>query len=136
MDDTRTGEMTPHQAVHPSPRPAAATSLATAAKHLEPKTSYLVHETTDAVTVAWDGMIIQPTLHNTPQPTGRFAKWPVHSFAQFRFDRLECGTHAFGHRMSMDRELATSTPPNFDSRFICTRRWWSVLAQHARQQSV
>jgi hypothetical protein len=73
---------------------------------MEPKTSYLVHETTNAVTVARDGMIVQPALHNAPQPTGRFAKWPVHAFTQFCFDRLERGTHAFGHRMPMDREPA------------------------------
>ena len=98
--------MTSHKTLHPSPRPTTATSLAAAAKHVEPKTSYLVHETTNAVTVARDGMIVQPALHNAPQPTGRFAKWPVHAFTQFCFDRLERGTHAFGHRMPMDREPA------------------------------
>jgi hypothetical protein len=58
MDDARTGEMAPRKTLHPSPRPATATSLATVAKHLEPNTSYLVHKTFDAVTIVWDGMII------------------------------------------------------------------------------
>ncbi len=79
MDDARTGEMTPHKAVHPSPRPATATSLTAAAKHLEPKTSYLVHETTDPVAVARHGMIVQPALDNSSQPAARFAKRTVHS---------------------------------------------------------
>jgi len=104
MDDARTGKMTPGKTLHPIPRPTTATSLTAAAEHVEPKTSDLVYKTANAVTVARDGVIIQPALHNTPQPTGRFAKWPVHSLTQFSFDRLECGTHAFGHRMSMDRE--------------------------------
>ena len=61
---------------HPSPRPATATSLNTAAEYFQPETSHLVHEAADAVTVAGDGMIIQPALDNASQPTGRFAKRP------------------------------------------------------------
>ena len=72
---------------HPSPRPATATSLTTAAEYFQPETSHLVHEAADAVTVAGDGMIIQPALHNASQPTGRFAKWPMHSLSQLCFNR-------------------------------------------------
>ena len=97
MDDVRTGEMMPRKALHPNPCPTPATSLAASANHPEPQTSDLVYESTDAVTVAWDGMIIEPSPHNASQPTGRFAKWSVHSFAQTSFDRVERGTHAFRH---------------------------------------
>ena len=76
------GRCVTHQTVHPLPRPARATSLAAATNDMQPQTSYLVHETTDPVTVARNGMIIQPALHNTSQPAGRFAKWPVHAFSQ------------------------------------------------------
>ena len=72
MDDARTREMMPRQALHPCPRPAVTTSLAAAANHLEPLTSDLVHNTTDAVSVARDGVIVQPALHNVSQPTGVF----------------------------------------------------------------
>ena len=51
-------------------------------------------------------MIVQPVLDYTSQPASRFAKWPAHSLSQFRFDRLQCRTYAFGHRMSMDCESA------------------------------
>ena len=79
VDNPWTGEMTSRKTLHPSPRPATATALTTAADTMQPETSYLVHEAADAVTVAWDGMIIQPSLDNTSQPSGRFAYWPVHS---------------------------------------------------------
>ena len=52
MYDAWTGEMTPHEALHPCPRPAIATSLTAAANHFEPQTSYLVDETGDAIAVA------------------------------------------------------------------------------------
>ena len=106
MDDAWTGEMTPHEALHPCPRPAIATSLTAATNHFEPQTSYLVDETGDAVTVARDGMIVQPSTHNASQPSGRFTKWPVHSLSQFRFDRLQCRTHALGHGVAMNGEPA------------------------------
>ena len=106
MGDAWTGEMTPREALHPFPCPSVASSLATAANHAKPLTSDLVHETADAVTVARDGMIIQPALHNASQPSSRVAKGVVHSLSQFRLDRLERGTHAFGYRVSMDREPA------------------------------
>jgi len=56
--------MFPHQSVHTLPCPAT-TSLATAANDVKPQTSYLVDETTDAITVARDGMIVQPSLDNS-----------------------------------------------------------------------
>ncbi len=71
VDNPRTGEMTPGKALHPGPRPTTATTLTTVADDFQPQTSHLVHEATDAVTVARDGMIIQPALHNASQPTGR-----------------------------------------------------------------
>ncbi len=80
--------MTPCKALHPSPRPATANKLTAAADYFQPKTSHLVHETADAASVAGDGMVIQPALHNASQPAGRLAKWPVHSLSQFRFDRM------------------------------------------------
>ena len=49
MEDAGTGKMTSGETLHPCPRPATATALAAAANHLEPETSHLVHETTDAV---------------------------------------------------------------------------------------
>ena len=97
VDNARTGEMTSRKTLHPSPRPATTTKLTAAADYPQPETSYLVHEAADAVTVARDGMIIQPTLDNASQPASRFAKWAVHSLSQFRFDRLQGRTHAFCH---------------------------------------
>ena len=106
MEDPRTGEMASGETLHPSPRPATATTLTAAADYFQPKTSHLVHEAADAVTVARDGMIIQPTLDNTSQPTGRLAKWPVHSLSQFSFDRLQGRADAFRHGVAMDGEPA------------------------------
>ena len=63
------------------PMSIGASALATAANHPKPQTSNLVHETADAVTVARDGMIIQPALHNASQPSTRFAKGAVHSLS-------------------------------------------------------
>ena len=103
MKDAGTRKMFPHQSVHTLPGPFA-TSLAAAANHFEPQTSYLVHETDDAIAVARNGMIVKPSTHNASQPSGRFAKWPVHSLSQFRLDRLQCRPHAFGHRVAMNGE--------------------------------
>jgi len=97
MDDAGTRKVTPHKATHAVPRPTMATALTTSANHTKPITSYLVHETADAMSVARDGMIVQPALHNRPQPTSRFAKRPVHSLPQRRLDRLERPAHAFRH---------------------------------------
>ena len=86
MDDAGTGEMKPRKTLHSLPCPTTVTTLTAAAKHGQPVASCLVNETADAVTVARDGMIIQPALHDTPQPTTRFAHRPVHSLSQFRLD--------------------------------------------------
>ncbi len=80
--------MTPGKTLHPGPRPTTATTLTTVADDFQPQTSHLVHEATDAVTVARDGMIIQPALHNASQPTSRFANGPVHLPSQFSLDLL------------------------------------------------
>jgi len=103
MDNMGTWKMFSHQSVHTLPIPAT-TSLTATANHVKPHTSYLVNKTSNPVAVARDGMIIQPTLDNSSQPAGRFAKWPVHALSQFYFDHLQCRTHAFSHRMSMDCE--------------------------------
>ena len=79
--------MLSHQMVHSLPSPTA-TSLAAAANDVKPQTSYFVHESADPVAVARDGVIVQPSLDDAAQPASRFAKRPVHSLAQFRFDRL------------------------------------------------
>ena len=42
--------------------------------HVQPQTGHLIDETTDPVTVARDGVKIQPTLNNASQPSSRFAK--------------------------------------------------------------
>ena len=106
MDDAWTGKMASRKTLHPSPRPAAATALRAAANYTQPETSYLVHEAVDAVRVARDGVIIQPTLHNASQPSSRFAYWSVHSLSQISFDRLQRGADAFCHRMAMNSEPA------------------------------
>ena len=66
MEDPWTGKMTPGKALHARPRPAVATSLTAASKHLEPRSSDFADEALDAVNVAGDGMIIQPALHHLP----------------------------------------------------------------------
>ncbi len=73
MDDTHARKMAPAKALHPRPRPATATMLAAAADYAHPMTSHLVSKAADAATVVRDGMIIQPTLYNASQPSGRFA---------------------------------------------------------------
>jgi len=97
MDDTHAGKMTPCKALHPRPCPATTTSLTAAADYSHPETRHLVNKATDAATVIGDGMIVQPALYNASQPSGRFAKWVVHSLSQLRLDRLQRRTHAFGH---------------------------------------
>ncbi len=86
MNDAGTREMKPRNTLHSLPRPPMATTLTATAKYGQPVASYLVNETADAVTVARDGVIIQPALYDTPQPTPRFAYRPVHSLSQFRLD--------------------------------------------------
>ena len=83
--------------LHPLPSPAASATLTTPAYYSKPETRDLIDETAEALAVTRDGMIIQPALHNAPQPATRFAYRPVHSLSQVRFDRLEFGTHAHRH---------------------------------------
>jgi len=57
-------------------------------KRRQPKPSDLIDESTQAATVARNGMIVQPALHNTPQPAARFAERVMHTFPQLLFDLL------------------------------------------------
>jgi len=98
--------MKPREAVHTLPSPSAATTLAATPKDRKPVSNDLVDETTDADAVAGDGVIIQPALYHSPQPSTCFAYWPVHSPSQISLDLLEFGTHAFRHRTTMDHEPA------------------------------
>ena len=63
MNDARAGETASGETLHPSPSPAAATTLTAAAQHAKPLSSHFVDKTPQAVTVARDGVIIQPALH-------------------------------------------------------------------------
>jgi len=53
--------------LHSFPCPLAATTLTPPTDHRQPEPSDLVNEATQAVTVARDGVIVQPALHDTPQ---------------------------------------------------------------------
>ncbi len=81
MGNPRTGQMTPCETLHPFPGPSFGSSLATAANHAKPQACDLVHETADVVTVARDGMVVQPALHNASKPSSRVAKGMVHSLS-------------------------------------------------------
>ncbi len=88
MSDARAREITLRQTVHALPRPFRATSLATTTNDAQPQSSDLTDETIEPLTVAGHGVVIQPALHDTSQPTARFAQRSVHPLSQFRFDRL------------------------------------------------
>ncbi|MEZ6032830.1 MAG: hypothetical protein R3C17_07045 [Planctomycetaceae bacterium] len=92
--------------LHSGPSPLAATTLTPTPDDRQPEPGNLVNETTQAVTVARDGMIVQPTLHDTPQPAARFAERTMHTFPQVLLDLLKGRTHSFGNRVTMDREPA------------------------------
>ena len=86
MNEAGTGKMKPRQTLHSLPGPTTTTTLTATSKCGKPVSSYLADETADAVTVAGDGVIIQPAPHNAPQPTTRFAHRPVHSLSQCSLD--------------------------------------------------
>ena len=104
MDDARTREIAPCQTFHTVPSPAAASPLTAAAKLPQPVTSHFVYETAEAAAVAGHGVVVQPALHDAPQPAARFAKRTVPAFPQRGFDRWQRGLNAFGHRIPRDRE--------------------------------
>ena len=106
MSDAWTRQMQTDKPMHSVPCPLAATTLTPPTDDRQPEPSDLIDEPTQAVTVARDGMIVQPTLHNTPQPATRFADRTMHTFPQLIFDLLKRRTHAFGYRVTMDREPA------------------------------
>jgi len=106
MSDAGTRQMQTDKPMHSFPCPLAATTLTPPTDHRQPKPGGLVNETTEAMTVARNGMIVQPALHNTPQPATRFADRTMHTFPQLLFDLLKGRTHAFGYRVTMDREPA------------------------------
>ena len=110
MDNPLTGQMPSHKTMHAFPCPTVTTSLAASTYHLQPQTSYLVHESTNTTTVVWDGLIIQPPLYHTSQPPGSFAQWPVHAFVQLNFDRLKSGAYAFGNGVAVYRERPIFPP--------------------------
>ncbi len=51
-------------------------------------------------------VIIQPPLYNPSQPSSRFADRPVHPSAEFRFNLVECCSHAFARTIAMDGKPA------------------------------
>ena len=65
MNDSRVGQMPSGKTLHPRPRPSTATSLASSANTPEPKADDLFDEAIDTNAVAGNGMIVQPSLHNT-----------------------------------------------------------------------
>ncbi len=87
MDNAGSGQMPPHQEVHPIPSPIMATLLTAATYQLHPPTAHLVHELAYKATVVRDGMIIKPPLHYSPQPSGRLPQWSMHPSPQVLFDR-------------------------------------------------
>lgn len=105
------GKMLADQPLHPRPCPAVLSSLTATPDHPEPVASHLVHKASDAVAVARHGMIVQPSLHHSPQPSGGFAQWPVHPFAQCQPDRLQLHSHPFRNRMPMDGETPVLPRP-------------------------
>ena len=104
MDNVGTWEMAGREAVHPFPSPAAASALAPPANCIEPVTSHLLDEAFQLPHVEGNGMVIQPSLNNTPQPPARFARRLMHSLVEFRADFVEFGTYAFTHAVAMDGE--------------------------------
>ena len=72
--------------MHSFPCPRAATTLTPPTDHRQPEPCGLVNEATQAMTVARDGVIVQPALHNTSQPAARFAERTMHTFSQLLFD--------------------------------------------------
>ena len=106
MGDAGTRQMQTDKPLHSFPCPLAATTLTTPTKRRQPVPGGLGNETMQAVAVARDGVIIQPALHNAPQPATRFADRTMHTFPQLLFDLLKRRTHAFGYRVTMDREPA------------------------------
>ena len=94
--------MAAHQSVQPLPGPTRATALAAAAQDRQPRTSHLVHETANPVTIARHGMIIQPALYNASKPAGRFAKRPVPALSQLLLDRLQRCTQTLRHTVTLD----------------------------------
>jgi len=88
MSDAGTWQMQTDKPMHSFPCPLAATTLTPSADSRQPKPCDLIDEPTQAVTVAWNGMIVQPTLHNTPQPATRFADRTMHTLPQLLFDLL------------------------------------------------
>ena len=106
MSDAGTGQMQTDKPMHAFPCPLAAATLTPPTDHRQPVPSDLIDEPTQATTVARNGMIVQPALHNTPQPATRFADRTMHTFPQLLFDLLKGRTHTFGDRVTMDREPA------------------------------
>ncbi len=106
MGDAGTRQMQTDEPLHSVPCPLAATTLTPTTDHRQPEPSDLVNETTQAATVARDGVIVQPALHNTPQPASRFADRTMHTFPQLLLDLLKGRTHTCGYRVTMDREPA------------------------------
>ena len=106
MSDAWTRQVPSDKPMHSCPCPLAATTLTPPTDHRQPEPCDLIDETAQAVTVARDGVIVQPALYNTPQPAARFADRTMHPFPQLLLDLLKGRTHAFGNRVTMDREPA------------------------------
>jgi len=96
MGDAGTRQMQTDEPLHSFPCPLAATTLTPLTDHRQPEPSDLVNETAQAVTVARDGVIVQPALHNTPQPATHFAGRTMHTFPQLLVHLLKGHTHTFG----------------------------------------
>ena len=97
--------------LHPVPCPTIAATLTTAANYRQPQLCDLVNKTAQALTVARDGMVTQPSTNHLSEPAARFAKRSVFPLEQVLFDVLQLRTHSFRYRLPVNREPAV-TPSN------------------------
>src|SRR6056297_4262150 len=106
MGHAGTRKMQSCKTLHPFPCPTTATSLAASANLRQPQTCHLVDEAAQALTVARNGVVIQPPLNNTSQPAAGFTERAMSAFLQLLFDLLKRSTHTLGNRLAMNRQPA------------------------------
>ena len=91
---------------HTDPGPALLPFLASVAYDAQPKSDYLINEAIDALGVARDSMVLQPSLHDRTQPPRGFTQGAVHAFAKPNLYGGQRRAHAFGDGKTSNREPA------------------------------
>src|SRR6266567_2113758 len=92
------------------PRPAP-TFLAALSEDSQPQAAALCAKRVQTRTVAGYGVVVEPSLHNRPQPLAYIRYLLMHEALQPSLDLVQLRAHALGSRLTLDRKRPSPCLP-------------------------